>query len=70
MSDYCEHQWKDEKEIERLEKLLEQIASLAHGGGLLGLSETGALIEIRKLSVEFWNKEVPHKEPFRPDWYL
>ena len=60
MSDYCEHQWKDEMEIERLEKLLEEIAYISHCGGLLGLSETGALIEIRKLSLEFW-KENKHE---------
>ena len=51
---------QQDKEIERLEKLLEQIASLSHCGGLLGLSETGALIEIRKLSLEFW-KEYNHE---------
>ena len=47
-------------EIERLQKILEQIASLSHCGGLLGLSETGALTEIRNLSFEFW-KEYKHE---------
>ena len=59
---------QQDDEIERLEKLLEQIASLSHSGGSLGLSETGTLTKIRKLSIEFWNKDGPL--PWRPDWYL
>ena len=59
LSNSVNAEWHNE-EIERLEKLLEQIASLSHCGRLLGLSETGALTEIRNLSFEFW-KEYKHE---------
>ena len=41
-----------------------QIATVAHCGGLAGLSESDALVLIRRLTLPVWDKSKTHKEYF------
>ena len=42
---------------EQLKEILSKIATVSHYGGLLGLSESSALVEIRKLTIPYINQE-------------
>lgn len=42
--------------IEELEKRLEVAAAVAHSGGCAGISESDALIRIRKITRTYWNR--------------
>lgn len=45
-------------EVKRLNQILTKVANISNHGGLLGYdSDFGVLREIRKLTIEFWDKE-------------
>ena len=44
-------------ENKALKELLEQIANIAHHGGLLDLGKDDALTAIRRLTISRWDKE-------------
>jgi hypothetical protein len=49
-------------EHERLCLLLEDIADVAHAGGIAGLTEHEALCAVRKLTLSHWNKNRNEKQ--------
>lgn len=43
-------------ELRRLHALCEEIAEIAHNGGLVGMSESDALRAIRKITLPYWRQ--------------
>lgn len=48
----------NQKQNDNLIDLLKKIASVAHCGGLLGMTETDALVIIRKATLEYFDKNI------------
>ena len=51
------------QDLREMHTTLLSIASIAHCGGLYGLSESSALNAIRKITLPYWDRktEAPHK---------
>lgn len=47
---------KASAELRRLHALCEEIAEIAHNGGLVGMSESDALRAIRKITLPYWRQ--------------
>ena len=45
-------------ELRRMHEALTKAATIAHCGGLFGISEADALVEVRRITLPYWSKEL------------
>jgi len=49
---------KSAAELRRLHAALDKAATIAHCGDLFGISEADALVEVRRITLPYWSKEL------------
>ena len=61
-SGYAWHCHKAAAELRRLHEVLQSVANFAHSGGLAGMSESDALIAIRRATLMEFNRAGSHDQ--------